>query len=146
MSNIRNITRKLKAVATGQDLERRRFKRREIEKHLGSFLVDSKGVEHAVNVLDISENGISMDVTPPDAIKVAEGDSVGIRLYLTQTNYIHLRVSVRTSEFFREENCQRVGATFSSGGKSDVTMYHLVRFIEIMAHIIDANEKALKAA
>lgn len=146
MTNIRNITRKLKAVATGQDHERRRYKRREIEKHLGSFVVDAKGAEHPVTIMDISENGISIDISVDEDVKTEEGGNLAVRLYLTQSNYIHLQVTIRSCEYLKAEQCNRIGASFSSGGKSDVTMYHLVRFIEIMAHIIDANEKVLKAA
>lgn len=146
MSNMSNLTRKLKSVATGQDQERRRYKRREIEKHLGSYIVDSDGKEHAVSVVDISENGMSLDLRPMDSVKLKADDQVGVRLYVSKTNFIHLELVIRATEHFKTENYQRIHSSFSVNGRSDVTMYHLVRFIEIMAHIIESNEKLARAA
>ena len=120
-------------------LDKRKYKRKKIEKFLGSHLLDKNGEEHPVNVFDISENGMSIDILPGTDIKIKSGDTVAIRFYLTEDNYIHLESKVASVKELKAEECKRIGVSFRARGITDITMYHIVQLIEIMAHLTVQN-------
>ena len=120
-------------------LDKRKHKRKKLDRFLGSHLVDKKGKEFPVNVHDISENGMSLEIQPEDAPKLKSDEIWGMRIYLTQHNYLHLVAKIASVKHDSDANCIRVGVSFHAPGVTDLTMYHVMHLVEIIAHITQAQ-------
>jgi len=112
--------------------ERRQIKRTLLTEFIGAFVVvPQKGLMKA-SLYDISENGLAFD-TAAETGKLARGEEVAMRIYLSHSTYFPFVVKIRNVRTEASDDCYRHGADFVKGFVNDEALRHFVKFIETVS-------------
>lgn len=120
-------------TAREEQIERRRraYERVIFRNVLGVYTVmEQKGL-HAIELVDISEMGLSFQVPRNSDLDLKEGTVMNMRLYFASDSYLPLRVKVvRTVDAIEEGSpVRQYGCLIDKTLKSYRAIYHFVRFI-----------------
>ncbi len=120
-------------TAREEQIEKRRrsYERVIFKNVLGVYTVmEQKGL-HAIELVDISEMGLSFQVPRNSDLELAEGTVLNMRLYFSPDSYLPLRVKVvRTVDAIEEgASVRQYGCLIDKTLKSYRAIYHFVRFI-----------------
>ncbi len=124
--------------------ERRQARRRPIVDSFGMFVVvPSKGV-HRLPVHDVSEIGIGFDLDidgeQASDFPAQRGQKIDIQLYLNQSLYLPLKVSVARVES-QEAGCRRIGAQFEKASEANGKGYPAYRaFVDMIDALLEFAE------
>ena len=129
-----------KKSATGPGgVERRRARRRPILDSFSLFITIPKKGVHRLRIHDASELGLGFEFDTEgeliDDFPVAPGEAVDVRLYLNQSLYLPLSVSVARVQ--PGEAGRRVGAEFSE--RSSPSYRAFQSFLALLDQLVDAG-------
>jgi len=112
--------------------ERRQVRRTVLSHFIGAFVVNpAKGLE-TVTIFDISENGISFDLSK-EAGKYQEGETVSMRIYLSHELYFPF--TVRIANVRPGDGVNRHGGELEKDQPASSTLQHFVKFLEGLATV-----------
>lgn len=137
----------LSAVREEKIEERRReYERIVFRNTLGVYTVmEQKGL-HAIDLLDISEGGLSFQVAENGDLRFDEGETVTFRLYISTDTFILVSAKVVRS-FTSIENgkaMHRYGCLIDKTMASYSAIYHFVQFITKCAEHGHKDDKHVK--
>ena len=125
---------------TEEILQERRSKKRTIlTEFVGAFVVVPQKGLRKVDLYDISEEGISFDVSFDDG-KLDIGEEVAVRIYLSQNTYFPFVVKVTNTRHIPEEGMYRHGSQFEAEGDTAESLKHLVAFIESVSTRLQSDK------
>jgi hypothetical protein len=140
-------------VINFQDMRKERLeeRRREYERivfksALGVYTVmEQKGLQ-AIELVDISEGGLSFQVPEKSALRLHEGEQVSLRFYFATENYIPVDVKVVRSISAIENGVavHRYGCLIDKTMASYSAIYHFVQFIAKCAEHGHSDSEHLK--
>lgn len=121
------------------DSERRGVKRTILSEFIGAHIVvPNRGLQKCT-IYDISDNGISFDLTA-DIGKLKLKEDVAMRVYLNHSTYFPFVVNVSSVRHLEEEGLYRHGAAFAKGTINDAALHHFVKFIENVSTILKTDK------
>jgi hypothetical protein len=131
------------AEKEGGGAERRAAKRRPIVDSFGMFIVIPSKGPHRLPVHDVSEIGIGFDLDlegeAAQTFPAQRGQKIDVRLYLNQSLYLPLSVSVARVE--TSPAVRRVGAQFDKDAEQNGKGYRAFRaFVDMIDAVIEAGE------
>lgn len=119
--------------------ERRRAKRTILREFIGAFvIVPEKGLLK-VNLIDVSEEGLSFDLDM-ELGRFQREEDVAMRVYLSHKAYFPITVNINYSRIIRGEDVVRHGGVFVKDGLTDTALHHFVKFVESVAPSLKKDE------
>jgi hypothetical protein len=125
---------------------RREYERIVFKSVLGVYSVmEQKGL-HAIELLDVSEGGLSFQVPEKSDLQVTEGETLNLRLYISTDTFINVDVKVVRSFTSIEEGrpMHRYGCLIDKSLASYSAVYHFVQFITKCAEHGHKDDRHLK--
>ena len=116
--------------AAKQDDLRREYERILFGRILGCYTIAQSMGMKAVDIVDISEAGISFKMDPKGSFYNV-GEEVDLRLYFSAKTYLPIKVNVkRASELENEKDMWVYGCTFDTDMKAHSVIKALIEFIK----------------
>ena len=120
--------------------ERRGAQRRPILDSFSFFVVVPKKGDHRLKVNDVSETGLGFDYDidgeSPETFPVKAGEVMDVYLYLNQSLYLPLRVTVARVD--DSKVIRRIGAEFVKGSSQALSLNALSAFVQMIDGISEA--------
>lgn len=112
--------------------KRRQYERILFKNTLGVYSVLEKKGLHGIELIDISEGGLSFQLPENDDIQFSEGDSIILRLYFASETFLPVAVKVVRVTTSIEEGSptRRYGCIMDKSLASYSAVYHFVHFIK----------------
>jgi hypothetical protein len=109
--------------------ERRQVKRTLLTEFIGaSVILPGSGLVR-VTLNDISLNGLSFDVVKKYG-SFSQGDKVALRVYLNQSTYFPMEITVNYAKELESEGVFRHGAKFTNESQNQEALSHFIKFME----------------
>jgi len=109
--------------------ERRKVKRTLLTEFIGaSVILPGSGLVR-VTLNDISLNGVSFDVVKKYG-SFEEGDKVALRVYLNQSTYFPMEITITNARALDSEGVYRHGAKFTDESQNQEALGHFIKFME----------------
>ena len=109
--------------------ERRKVKRTILAEFIGAWVVVPEIGLTKCSIYDISETGIAIDLEERSG-HFPVGESVALRIYLSQKVYISFIVAVENLRLEENEMLYRHGCSWVKGSYNNEALTHFVKFIE----------------
>ena len=131
-------------MTKGTATERRRAKRRPILDTFSIFVVVPRKGVHRLQICDLSDEGIGFELDTEGEsyadFNVNTGDSLGVRLYLTQSLYLPLSVEIARLE--ERGGVRRVGASFSDkNGQSYRAFSSFLKMLDGLVDVVQIEQQ-----
>ncbi len=139
-ADVLDMTKRREAILSD---EKRKVRRTILTGFVGAFVViptrvDGTGGLLKVDIYDISEDGISFDMSVPSGAFTV-GDEVAMRVYLSHDTYFPFVVKVQNYRPILDESVYRHGANFIKGTVNDEALFHFVKFIETVSASLEQD-------
>lgn len=109
--------------------ERRKVRRTLLTEFIGaSVILPGSGLVR-VTLNDISLKGLSFDVVKKYG-SFEEGDKVALRVYLNQSTYFPMEITITNARELDSEGVYRHGAKFTSESQNHEALGHFIKFME----------------
>jgi len=109
--------------------ERRKVRRTLLTEFIGaSVILPGSGLVR-VTMNDISIEGLSFDVVKKYG-SFEKGDKVALRVYLNQSTYFPMEITITNDREIESEGVYRHGAKFTSESQNQEALAHFIKFME----------------
>lgn len=125
---------------------RREYERIVFKNTLGVYTVMDQSGLHAIDLIDISEGGLSFQVPEKKALEVKEGDNLNLRFYISTDTYILVGIKVvrSFSAIDQGQVMHRYGCLIDKTMASYAAIFHFVQFIAKCAEHGHKEESGVK--
>ena len=136
-----------KSVRSEKIEERRREYERVLFKNtLGVYTVIKQKGLHAIEVLDISEGGLSFQVSEKSDLLLQQGETLDLRVYISGEYYLPVEVKIIRciSAIDNGRRVRHYGCIIDKGLASYAAIFHFIQFISKCAEHAHKDDDHLK--